>query len=218
MTSIVLSSVEEARILREKTANSNKILFVAIKRIIDIVLSVVLAALTLILLPFIALAVKIESPGPIFFKQKRVGKDGKHFMLWKFRSTHRISVDETVGWGEEGDHIYTKVGRFLRKSYLDELPQIKNVLKGEMSLIGPRPERPEFVEILKKEVPFYELRLLVRPGLTGWAQINMENRAFAHEAKEKLRYDLYYIKHRTLLMELKIILKTLAMFLLYCWQ
>src|SRR3989338_1554936 len=175
MTSIVLSSVEEARILREKTANSNKILFVAIKRIIDIVLSVVLAALTLILLPFIALAVKIESPGPIFFKQKRVGKDGKHFMLWKFRSTHRISVDETVGWGEEGDHIYTKVGRFLLKSYLEELP------------------------------------LLVRPGLTGWAQINMENRAFAHEAKEKLRYDLYYIKHRTLLMELKIILKTLAM-------
>ena len=211
MTSIVLSSVEEARVLRECAANPNKVLFAATKRIGDIALSFCLAALTLLLLPFIALAIKIESSGPIFFKQKRVGQDGKHFMLWKFRSTHRTSVDETIGWGAEGDHIYTKVGRFLRKSYLDELPQIKNVLKGEMSLIGPRPERPEFVEIFKKEIPFYELRMLVRPGLTGWAQVNMGNRAFANEAKEKLRYDLYYIKHRTFLMELKIILKTLAM-------
>lgn len=211
MTSIVLGSAEEARLLKKNAAKAEKIFFASAKRIVDIILSLGLAIFTFILLPFISLAIKIESPGPIFFKQKRVGKDGKHFMLWKFRSTHRTSVDETIGWGAEGDHIYTKVGRFLRKSYLDELPQIKNVLKGEMSLIGPRPERPEFVEIFKKEIPFYELRLLVRPGLTGWAQVNMENRAFAHEAKEKLKYDLYYIKQGSILLELKIILKTLAM-------
>ena len=210
MTSILLGSAEEARVLKENAAKAEKVFFAATKRAIDIILSIGLAALLLLLFPFISIAIKIESPGPIFFKQKRVGKSGKHFMLWKFRSTHRTAVDESVGWGAEGESIYTRVGNFLRKSYLDELPQIKNVLKGEMSLIGPRPERPEFVEILKKDVPFYELRLLVRPGLTGWAQINMENRAFAHEAKDKLRYDLYYIKHRSLWMELKIILKTLA--------
>lgn len=211
MTSIVLNSAKEAKVLRDGAARAEKIFFMAAKRTVDVILSLWLAAITLLLLPIISLAIKIESPGPIFFKQKRVGKDGKHFMLWKFRSTHRTSVDETIGWGAEGENIYTKVGKFLRMSYLDELPQIKNVLKGEMSLIGPRPERPEFVEILKKEIPFYELRLLVRPGLTGWAQINMENRAFANEANEKLKYDLYYIKHRSILMELRIILKTFTM-------
>jgi lipopolysaccharide/colanic/teichoic acid biosynthesis glycosyltransferase len=179
-----------------------------IKRLQDIVLSLLISVFLAIIFPFIALAIKLESPGPIFFKQKRVGKNGEHFMLWKFRSTHRTSVDETIGWGEEGDSVYTKVGKFLRKSYLDELPQIKNVLKGEMSLIGPRPERPEFVEIFKKEIPNYELRLRVRPGLSGWAQVNMEDRAFANEAKQKLRYDLYYIEHRSLWLDFKILLKT----------
>ena len=179
-----------------------------LKRAVDVVLSLAIAVFLIIIFPFIALAIKIESPGPIFFKQKRVGKNGEHFMLWKFRSTHRTSVDETVGWGEEGDHVYTHVGKFLRKSYLDELPQIKNVIKGEMSLIGPRPERPEFVEIFKREIPDYEMRLRVRPGLSGWAQVNMENRAFANEAREKLKYDLYYIEHRSLWLDFKIALKT----------
>ncbi|MBI2024416.1 sugar transferase [Candidatus Giovannonibacteria bacterium] len=173
------------------------------------VLTVILAFFTLILLPFVALAIKLESPGPILFRQKRVGKDGKIFKLLKFRSTYRSSVDETIGWGKEGDHVYTNVGKFLRKSYIDELPQIINVIKGEMSLIGPRPERPEFVEVFKQKIPYYELRLLVRPGLTGWAQVNMENRAYAEEAAKKLKYDLYYIKERSLWLDFKITLKTL---------
>jgi len=187
-----------------------EIFFEVAKRFQDILFSLILAVITIVLFPFIALAIKIESPGPIFFRQKRVGKDGRVFELLKFRSTWRTSVDESVGWGKEGDHVYTRVGRFLRKSYVDELPQILNVFRGEMSIIGPRPERPEFVEILKKQLPLYETRLLVRPGFTGWAQINMENDAAAEDAPEKLQYDLYYIKYRSLLLDLKIALKTIA--------
>ena len=208
MTSILLNSVEEAKVLKEEVLRSEKFSYEVAKRLGDLILSLVLAFITLILFPFVALAIKIESSGPIFFRQKRVGKDGKIFMLLKFRSTYRTSVDETVGWHKEGDHVYTNVGKFLRRNYLDELPQIKNVLKGEMSLIGPRPERPEFVEVLKKQVPFYELRLLARPGLTGWAQINMMDDAAAQDASEKLKYDLYYIKNRSIWLDFKIILKT----------
>ena len=210
MTSIVLNSTNEALALKEEVVRAHSISYENGKRASFVIFSLLLLPVILILLPFIAFAIKIESPGPILFRQKRVGKDGKHFMLLKFRSTHRTSVDETVGWGAEGEHVYTNVGKFLRKSYLDELPQVKNVLKGEMSVIGPRPERPEFVEILKKEIPYYELRLMIKPGLTGWAQVNMENRAFANEAKEKLRFDLYYIKHRSIWLDFKILLKSLA--------
>ena len=210
MNTILLSSIEDARILKQESIGLEKINYEVAKRLIDVFLCFILGVITLIIFPFVAVAIKFESPGPIFFRQKRVGRNGKIFMLLKFRSTYRTSVDETVGWANEGEHIYTKVGIFLRRTYLDELPQIKNVLKGEMSLIGPRPERPEFVEILKREIPYYEMRQLVNPGLTGWAQVNMENRAFAHEAEKKLRYDLYYIKHRTLWLDIKIILKTLG--------
>ena len=210
MTSIFLSSLEDAKVLMDEASHSRRASYEKFKRLLDIFTSLFLAVFAAILFPFIALAIKAESSGPIFFKQKRVGKNGEHFMLWKFRSTYRTFVDETVGWGIEGDHVYTKVGLFLRRTYLDELPQLKNVFKGEMSIIGPRPERPEFVEILKKEIPYYELRLLVRPGLTGWAQVNMENRAFANEAKDKLKYDLYYIKHCSAWLDFKIILKTFA--------
>lgn len=208
MKPIVIESTRDAKRLHGQFHRSKKLIFAASKRITDIILSIILAVLTVLIFPFIAIAIEIESPGPIFFRQKRVGKNGKIFELIKFRSTYRTQVDESTGFGEEGDHIFTNVGKFLRKSYLDELPQVINVFRGEMSLIGPRPERPEFVEIFKKEIPFYQLRLLVRPGLTGWAQVNMENRAFAHEAAEKLKYDLYYIKNRSILLELRIILMT----------
>ena len=208
MTSIVLNSFEDARVLKEEVARSQNAFFEEVKRFQDLVFSVLLGLILTVLIPFVALIVKLESPGPIFFRQKRVGKDGKIFQLLKFRSTYRTSVDETIGWRKDEENVYTKFGKFLRKSYIDELPQIINIWKGEMSLIGPRPERPEFVEVLKKAVPHYELRLLMRPGITGWAQINMENDAAAEDAQEKLNYDLYYIKHRSPWLDLKIALKT----------
>lgn len=188
-------------------------MFEFIKRAEDIIFAVLVGLLGILLFPFIALAIKIESPGPALFRQKRVGKDGKIFELLKFRSTWRTHVDETVGWSKDEEHVYTRVGKFLRKSYLDEMPQVLNVLKGEMSFVGPRPERPEFVEVLKKKIPRYGERLAVRPGLTGWAQINMENDASAEDAAEKLQYDLYYIEHRSLGLDLLIALKTLKMLL-----
>lgn len=211
MTTVVLNSVEEGQSLKEEIIRSEKFLFALFKRTADFILAFTMCLLALLILPFVALLIKIESAGPIFFRQRRVGKDEKIFELLKFRSTYRTAVDETVGWSKDEENIYTSIGKFLRKSYLDEIPQVINVLKGEMSFIGPRPERPEFVQILKQAVPFYELRLLVRPGLTGWAQINMENDASAQDGHEKLKYDLYYIKNRSLGLEFKIILRTIWM-------
>lgn len=192
-------------------AGPSKKIYEVFKRGLDFLLAFLAGMAALVLLPFIAAAIKLEAGGPILFRQRRVGKDGKIFLLLKLRSTWRTQVDETIGWSKDEEHVYTRVGKFLRKSYLDELPQVLNVLTGEMSFIGPRPERPEFVEVLKKKVPRYGERLAVRPGLTGWAQINMENDAAAEDAAEKLRYDLYYIEHRSLGLDLYIAVKTLLM-------
>ncbi len=181
------------------------------KRAIDIALVITAGIPALLLLPAIAAAIKLSSPGPVFFRQKRVGKGGKIFEIIKFRSTYRTSVPAGEGWEkktETENGVYTRVGLFLRKSYLDELPQLINILKGEMSFVGPRPERPEFVERLKEIVPFYDMRLLVAPGATGWAHIHMENDASAAHAPEKMQYDLYYIKNRALILDLLIMLRT----------
>lgn len=181
-----------------------------LKRWLDIFVSTLFLIPAAMLFLFIPLAIKIESPGPAFFRQKRVGRGGKIFELLKFRSSYRTSVEKSVGWEKEPPAVYTKFGKFMRANYLDEIPQIINILKGEMSFVGPRPERPEFVEELTKQIPFYEARLLVEPGLTGWAQIHMENDAAAKDAAEKLQYDLYYIKNCSLFLDLRILLKTIA--------
>ncbi|MEK7603490.1 MAG: sugar transferase [Patescibacteria group bacterium] len=180
-----------------------------IKRLFDIILAVVMGIISLIIYPLVALAVKISSPGPIFYKQKRMGRAGKVFEIIKFR-TMRQDAEKHTGavWSAENDKRITKIGRFLRRSRLDELPQIWNILKGEMSFVGPRAERPEFNEILQKNVPFYEERYLIKPGLTGWAQINFHYSSSVADAAEKLKYDLYYIKNRSLLLDLGVILKT----------
>ncbi|MDP3710665.1 MAG: sugar transferase [bacterium] len=178
------------------------------KRLADLIIAFIASIPALLLFPFIAMAIKTCYGGPIFFRQKRVGKNGKVFEILKYRSTFRTEVGKQDGWEKEGDHIYTKIGLFLRRSYLDELPQIINIFKGEMSFVGPRPERPEFVEELKKEIPFYEMRLLMKPGLTGWAQIHMEDDAAAKDAPEKMQYDLYYVKNRSFILDLLIILRT----------
>jgi len=210
---LILTSPREAANLEEELSQKQRFGLEFTKRALDLILAILVGATTLLLLPFIALAIRLESRGPILFRQKRVGKDGDIFELVKFRSTFRTAVDESVGWDKEEGEVYTKTGKFLRKNYFDELPQVINVLRGEMSFIGPRPERPEFVEILRREIPFYEMRLLIRPGLSGWAQINMDNDASAKDAAEKLQYDLYYLKYCSLWLDLKIALKTLAIIL-----
>lgn len=194
----------------ENLANTRKGGYEFFKRLADVFLAVILFVLFILLLPFIAIAIQFESEGPIFFRQNRVGRRGSIFQLIKFRSMVQ-GADKMGGLkGENRDPRLTRVGAFLRKSYLDELPQILNILNGKMSLVGPRPERPEYVEILKEKIPFYETRLLIPPGLTGWAQINMENDASVEDAPKKMQYDLYYIKNRSFVLDLLIILRTIS--------
>ncbi len=169
---------------------------VVYKRVASIVVSTVGLILSLPLLPFVALAIKLSSPGPLLYHQRRVGKDDTIFYCHKFR-TMRADAEADTGptWATDEDPRITPVGRFLRMTRLDEIPQLWNVLKGDMSLVGPRPERPEFIEWLKHEIPFYNLRHTVRPGITGWAQIRYKYGNSVEDAKEKLRYDLFYIKN-----------------------
>ena len=180
-----------------------------VKRSGDIIFAIVIGVISLILYPFAILAVKISSPGPIFYRQKRVGQLGKVFEIVKFRTMRKDAEKDTGAiWTTENDPRITKVGNFLRKTRLDEVPQVWNILKGEMSFVGPRAERPEFHDLLRKNVPFYEERYLIKPGLSGWAQINFHYGSSVQDAAEKLKYDLYYIKNRSLLLDLGIILKT----------
>ncbi|OGF73852.1 hypothetical protein A2W54_00665 [Candidatus Giovannonibacteria bacterium RIFCSPHIGHO2_02_43_13] len=194
----------------ENLAELNNRPYEQAKRVLDIAAAILLSISAALLFPIIALLIKLESRGSIFYTQKRVGKNGKVFEFIKFRSMIEgaDSIDGAKGTGEDERH--TRIGKILRKSYLDELPQIINIFRGEMSFVGPRPERPEFVELLREHVQFYETRLLVRPGITGWAQIRMANDASVEDAPEKLQYDLYYVKNRSLLMDLGIMLKTAA--------
>jgi sugar transferase (PEP-CTERM system associated) len=185
------------------------------KRLASIVVSIVGLVLCLPLLPFVALAIKLSSPGPLLYHQRRVGRDDTIFYCHKFR-TMRADAEADTGptWAPDEDPRITTVGRFLRTTRVDEIPQLWNVLKGEMSLVGPRPERPEFIEWLKKEIPFYNLRHTVRPGITGWAQIRYKYGSSVEDAKEKLRYDLFYIKNMSLGLDALIFLDTVKTILL----
>ncbi len=193
----------------ENVQEGTKQTYEASKRIMDILLSGLLLLVTLLFMPFIYLVIKANSKGPGFFMQQRTGKNGKKFMAVKFRTMQDRAEKNGPQWAEKNDPRVTKVGKFLRKARIDEIPQLINVLRGEMSFIGPRPERPEFIEKLKTGVPFYETRLLVKPGITGWAQINFPYGASEADALEKLQYDLYYIKNRSPILDLSILLKTI---------
>jgi sugar transferase (PEP-CTERM system associated) len=185
-----------------------------LKQFFDMTLSAV--GLTLLSPSFliVSLLIKIDSRGPIFFSQKRVGKDGKVYSLVKFRSM-RNNAESLTGpvWAQTDDDRVTRVGRIIRKTRIDELPQIFNVLKGDMSIVGPRPERPFFVKKLEKGVPYYSLRLCVKPGITGWAQINYNYGASVEDSLKKLQYDLYYIKNMSIFFDLYIIFKTIKVVL-----
>jgi sugar transferase (PEP-CTERM system associated) len=183
------------------------------KRVIDLVVSA--AALTVLfpLLLLIAMAILLESGRPVLFKQQRVGAHGKIFTMLKFRSMRRDAESNGPAWASRGDARVTRVGRVLRPFRLDELPQLANVLRGDMSLVGPRPERPAFVEMLENTIPFYNERHTVRPGLTGWAQIKFPYGSSVDDAKAKLEYDLFYIKHLSPLLDLAILFRTVQVVL-----
>jgi sugar transferase (PEP-CTERM system associated) len=189
-------------------------LFLLYKRFASIVISIVGLLLSLPLFPFVILAIKLSSPGRIFYWQNRVGRDGVVFRCYKFR-TMRTDAESDTGptWAEYDDPRITRVGKFLRKTRIDEIPQLVNVLKGDMSLVGPRPERPEFVAELNEKIPYYHLRQSVRPGITGWAQILYRYGSSVEDAKEKLRYDLYYIKNSSAGLDLLILLNTIKIVL-----
>ncbi len=186
----------------------------AYKRGASILVSIAGLVLSLPLLPFIILAIKLTSPGPALYRQKRVGREGVVFYCYKFR-TMRADAEADTGatWAADDDPRITRVGKFLRMSRLDEIPQLWNVLKGDMSLIGPRPERPEFTEVLSREIPYYQLRHTVRPGITGWAQIRYKYASSLDDAKEKLRYDLFYIKNMSVGLDLLVFFQTIKVIL-----
>jgi sugar transferase (PEP-CTERM system associated) len=182
----------------------------AFKRTGDLVLAAIGLLLAAPLMVVAAAAMKCTSPGPVFYHQKRVGKDGKIFTIHKLRSM-RIDAEAGTGavWSAEGDPRVTRVGRFLRRTRFDEVPQLWNVLKGDMSFVGPRPERPEFVSQLTERIPFYGQRHVVRPGLTGWAQVRHSYGSTIDDALQKLQYELFYIKHMSLAFDIFIVLSTI---------
>jgi sugar transferase (PEP-CTERM system associated) len=179
------------------------------KRTVDILLSALGLALALPLLLPIMAAIRFDSPGPIFYTQTRIGMGGRHFTIFKFRSMCSDAERGQAQWASQNDPRITRVGRVLRRTRLDEVPQLFNVLRGDMSLVGPRPERPEFVTELADQLPYYTERHLARPGLTGWAQINYKYGSTVDDAKSKLLYDLYYVKNQGALLDILIILQTL---------
>jgi len=184
------------------------------KRLSDIFLGLIGTLVFLILLPFIALAITLDCPGPIFYRQARLGRGGRPFRVWKLRTMVPNAEDDgKAQWAKEDDDRITRVGKLLRKTRLDELPQVLNVLRGEMSIIGPRPERPEFIAELQEQIPFYRTRLCVKPGLTGWAQVHYGYGNSVEDALVKLQYDLYYIRHWSLWLDLCILFKTVGVVL-----
>lgn len=187
-----------------------------IKRIFDVTVSMTILLLTLPIMFLTVLAIMIESKGrgSIFYSQERVGANGKLFRIFKFRSMQENAESNGAVWASKNDARVTNVGKFIRKTRIDELPQLINVLKGDMSFVGPRPERPEFVEDLAKEIPFYALRHHVKPGITGWAQICYPYGANVNDAREKLQYDLYYLKNNTVFLDLLIMIQTAAVIFL----
>jgi sugar transferase (PEP-CTERM system associated) len=180
----------------------------AVKRLLDLVLAAFGLVLASPLMLLTAIAVRLESHGPIVYRQERVGENGRVFALFKFRSMRADAERGTPVWASDRDDRVTRVGRFIRLTRLDELPQLWNVLRGDMSFVGPRPERPFFVEQLAAVIPFYMERHAVKPGVTGWAQVKYRYGSSVEDAMEKLRYDLYYIKHLSIMFDLTIVVDT----------
>jgi sugar transferase (PEP-CTERM system associated) len=189
--------------------------FMLLRRIMAIIASGILLLVALPFLPFVILAIKLDSKGEVLYRQKRVGLGGKVFYCFKFRTMRQdAEVDTGATWATDDDPRITRVGKFLRTCRIDEIPQLWCVLKGDMGFVGPRPERPEFVEWLAKEIPFYGVRNAVRPGITGWAQVRYKYGSTVEDSKQKLQYDLYYIKNMSLGLDIMIMFQTIKIVLL----
>jgi sugar transferase (PEP-CTERM system associated) len=186
-----------------------------VRRLLNFSVALIALVISLPLLPFIVLAVKLGSPGPALYRQQRVGRRGEVFYCYKFRTMRKdAEADTGATWATDDDPRITKVGKFLRSSRLDEIPQLWCVLKGDMHFVGPRPERPEFVEWLSKEIPYYGVRHVVRPGITGWAQVQYKYGNTLDDAREKLQYDLFYIKNASIGLDMLIMFQTIKIVLL----
>jgi sugar transferase (PEP-CTERM system associated) len=181
----------------------------ALKRAADFTVSLLFLAAVLPITLLVAAAIKLESKGPVFYRQERVGLNGRIFRVWKFRSMRTDAEKDGVPrWASAKDSRVTRVGKFIRATRIDEIPQIINVLEGDMSFIGPRPERPYFVQQLRREMPYYDLRHRVKPGITGWAQVNYRYGESIEDARQKLAFDLYYVKNNDFFLDLTILVQT----------
>jgi lipopolysaccharide/colanic/teichoic acid biosynthesis glycosyltransferase len=203
---IPIEEIDEYWILKE-IINPENSLQVLIKRILDIIFALIIGVLSLPLLPFIILGIYISSPGPVIFKQKRIGKDNKEFVLYKFRTMKNLK--DLGVWAKENDERIFLFGKILRRLHLDEIPQIINILKGELSFIGPRPEQVHIVQELAQKIPFFNIRHIIPPGITGWAQVNYKYARSVEESKIKFEYDLYYLKNRNIFLDILIFFKTI---------
>lgn len=199
---VPLYSVDELWFLENISSPEGR----AIRRLVDIIIALPGLLITLVIFPFVALLIKINSTGPVIYKQERVGEDGRVFTLYKFRTMYE---GEALFGREKNKKEVTAVGSFLRSTHIDELPQVYNILRGDIGVVGPRPEWIETASVFEKEIPFYHLRHIIRPGVTGWAQLHYPASTSVEEAKEKFKYDLYYIKNRSLFLDVIIVLKTL---------
>jgi len=215
----------ERRQLRLDSLNTSSLIFgsgfrqgrlrAAVKRATDLAVSLALLVVTLPLMAATAVAIKLESRGPVLYRQERIGRGNRPYLLYKFRSMREDAEKDGVPqWARQADERITRVGRVIRKLRIDELPQILNVLRGEMSFVGPRPERPPFVDQLSQRIPFYPARHSVRPGITGWAQVCYPYGASVEDAWEKLQYDLYYVKNHTWFLDAVILVRTVAVVVL----
>ena len=194
------------------TVSKDRNTYESAKRPLEFLIALVLLAGLFPIIMLVALLIRISSRGPVIYRQVRVGKNDVFFVLYKFRTMVADAEKDGPRWAASKDPRVTAVGKFLRLTHLDELPQLVNIVKGEISFVGPRPERPEFVKELKEKIPHYQLRHVIKPGITGWAQINYRYGASLEDAQEKLRYDLFYIKNRSFVLDFLIILKTIKMF------
>ncbi len=208
MKKVPLLSINEWWFL-ENVSRPRKRIGEAVSRLMEVTVSLIGLVLLALIFPFVSLFVLIDSRGPVIYRQKRVGENGKKFVLYKFRTMHQVAEELETPWREGEKGAVTRVGSFLRKTHIDELPQLYNIIRGDLGFTGPRPETVELAEKFEKEIPFYRLRYLVRPGLTGWAQINYPPSMSIKEVEEKFKYDLYYIKNRSFFFDIAIILKTL---------
>jgi exopolysaccharide biosynthesis polyprenyl glycosylphosphotransferase len=206
-----ISEVRDLSLVSE--ISRSRRVYESIKRPLELFLAIVMFCVFFIPMVIIYLLVRLTSKGPGIYKQKRVGKDEKEFVLYKFRTMRVDAEKDGPKWSWKNDDRVTKVGKILRYTHLDELPQLWNVILGDISFVGPRPERPEFVKSLKEKIPYYEIRHIIKPGITGWAQVNYKYGSSIEDAIEKLQFDFFYLKNRSLTLDILIILKTVKMFI-----